>query len=94
MKIPEVASKPPSKGLFIQEPPSELVILTERGPPVATMDGRLHICWQMTSHLAISSVEFPQQNVRLDHCKTQLLQKTEERNTIIAIQQKHLSISE
>ena len=40
-KIQEVVSKPPSKGLFIIEPPSELVIQTERQPLVATMDGRL-----------------------------------------------------
>ena len=42
MEIPEVASKPPLQGLFIQGPPSELVIQTEKHPPpVATMDGRL-----------------------------------------------------
>ena len=32
MKIPNLASKPPLKGVFIQEPPSELVIQTERRP--------------------------------------------------------------
>ena len=43
-----VASKPPSKGLFIQK----------KKTPKATMDGSLHWCWRMTSHLMISSVEF------------------------------------
>ena len=58
MKIPKVALKPPSKGLFIKELPSELIIQTERHPPVATMDGRLLKCWQMTSHSMVSSLEF------------------------------------
>ena len=35
MKSPEVASKPPSKGLFYQEPPSELLIQIERHPLMA-----------------------------------------------------------
>ena len=44
-----MASKPPSKGPFIWEPPSELVAQTERHPPVATMDGRLQRCCWTTS---------------------------------------------
>ena len=44
-KIPELASEPPSEGLFIQEPLSELVIQTERQSPVFMMGGRLLGCW-------------------------------------------------
>ena len=41
MEISEVASKPPSRGLLVRKLPSELIIQTERHPPLATMDRRL-----------------------------------------------------
>ena len=53
------ASKPPSKGLFIQEPPSELVIRIVRHPPVAIIYGRLPRTLESDKSSHDPSVEMP-----------------------------------
>ena len=72
MEVPEVASKPPSKGLLIQEPPSELVIQTERHPSCGFHG------WNSSRTLGNDksfhglNCAIPQQNIRLELYETQL----------------------
>ena len=76
----EVASKPPSRGLFNQEPPSELVIDTERHP-VCGYDG-----WKASRMLANDNSSHSlkrgvPQKVRFKLHGTKLPQIQEEQNT-------------